>query len=83
MKKFALRQTCAMNGVAIYDWCGYLRKWCGYLLMVWLSTNGVAIYEKGVAISFSVSRAPCWSQKVYACKLDKVRSLNSAAESPF
>ena len=31
--------------------------------MVWLSTNGVAIYEKGVAISFSVSRAPCRSQK--------------------
>ena len=31
--------------------------------MVWLSTNGVAIYENGVAISFSVSRAPCRSQK--------------------
>ena len=66
MKKFALRQTCAMNGVAIYDWCGYLRKWCGYLRMVWLSTNGVAIYEKGVAISISVSRAPCRSQKMKA-----------------
>ena len=33
--------------------------------MVWLSTNGVAIYEKGVAISFSVSRAPCRSQKSF------------------
>ena len=63
MLKLALRQTCAMKGVAIYKWCGYLRKRCGYLQMVWLFTIGVAIYENGVAILNSISRAPCWSQK--------------------
>ena len=61
MLKFALRQTCAMKGVAIYKWCGYLRKRCGYLQMVWLFTIGVAIYENGVAILNSISRAPCRS----------------------
>ena len=34
--------------------------------MVWLFHDGVAIYENGVAISISVSRAPCRSQKAYA-----------------
>ena len=63
MLKCALRQTCAMNGVAISQWCGYFRKWCGYFIMVWLFHFGVAIYENGVAISFSTSRAPCRSQK--------------------
>ena len=63
MLKLALRQTCAMKGVAIYKWCGYLRKRCGYLQMVWLFTIGVAIYENGVAILNSISRAPCRSQK--------------------
>ena len=50
------KNTLSQKGVAIYKWCGYLRKWCGYLLLVWLFTNGVAIL-------FSTSRAPCWSQK--------------------
>ena len=63
MLKFALRQTCAMKGVAICNWCGYLQKWCGYLLLVWLFAIGVAICENGVAISNSISRAPCRSQK--------------------
>ena len=39
------RQTWTMNGVAIYQWCGYLRKWCGYLLMVWLSTKKVWLFH--------------------------------------
>ena len=30
---------------------------------MWLFTNGVAIYENGVAILNSTSRAPCRSQK--------------------
>ena len=51
MKIDCFRQVCAMKGVAICNWCGYLRKWCGYLLLVWL-------FAIGVAISFSVSRAP-------------------------
>ena len=61
MKIDCSRQTCAMNGVAISQWCGYFRKWCGYFIMVWLFHFGVAIYENGVAISFSISRAPCRS----------------------
>ena len=63
MKIDCSRQTCAMNGVAISQWCGYFIKWCGYFIMVWLFHFGVAIYENGVAISFSISRAPCRSQK--------------------
>ena len=47
-----------MKGVAISQWCGYFRKWCGYFILVWLFHFGVAIYENGVAISFSISRAP-------------------------
>ena len=34
-----------MNGVAIYHWCGCLRKWCGYLQMVWLSTKKVWLFQ--------------------------------------
>ena len=33
--------------------------------MVWIFHYGVAIYKKGVAISISVSRAPCRSQKYF------------------
>ena len=39
--------------------------------MVWLFHDGVAIYENGVAISISVSRAPCRSQKRKKKDLDK------------
>ena len=31
--------------------------------MVWLLTNGVAIFQKGVAISFSISGAPVRAKK--------------------
>ena len=78
MLKFALRQTCAMNGVAISQWCGYFRKWCGYFIMVWLFHFGVAIYENGVAISFSISRAPRRSQKIYF----KTQNNNNKEDSP-
>ena len=45
MLKLALRQTCAMKGVAICNWCGYLQKWCGYLLLVWLFAKMVWLFQ--------------------------------------
>ena len=63
-----------MKGVAISQWCGYFRKWCGYFILVWLFHFGVAIYENGVAISFSVSRAPVGA-KNHAMSVIKIKSL--------
>ena len=55
MLKFALRQTCALKGVAIY-------KWFGYSPLVWLFT----IYQKGAVISFSISTAPVGAKKYWS-----------------